>query len=71
MSAWEASEAVVDKTAVRLVTYRYSGKTERRIDRSRVWVATSNKIYAEQITGSTMQHNLKVFGHYLDVDAPP
>jgi hypothetical protein len=71
MSAWEASEAVVDNTAVRLVTYRYSGKTEDGIDRSRVWVATSNEVYAEQITESTMQHSLKVSGHYLDVDAPP
>jgi len=46
MSAWEASEAIVDNTAVRLVTYRYSGKTEDRIDCSRVWVATRNEVYA-------------------------
>jgi hypothetical protein len=57
MSTWEASEAVVEDMAIRLVAYRRSGKAKGRIDRSRVWLATINNVCEGRANGSTMQHN--------------
>jgi hypothetical protein len=44
MSAWKASEAILENIVVRLVAYRYSGKAKGRIDRSRVWLAAVNEV---------------------------
>lgn len=70
MSTWKASEAVIDDMTIRLVTYCYGGEAKSRIDRSRVWVATINEIWAEQINASRIRYNLRVSGPYLDADAP-
>ena len=71
MSAWEASEAVIEDMAIRLMTYRYGGQAKLRIDRPRVWFATIENVYAERGSQSTMRHTFRVFGHHLDVDVPP
>jgi hypothetical protein len=62
MSAWEASEAVVEDMAIRLVAYRYSGKAKGRINRPRVWLATINNVCEGRANGSTMQYKLKCSG---------
>jgi len=71
MSAREASEAVVEDMAIRLMTYRCGGQAKLRIDRPRVWFAAIENVYAERVNQSATRYTFKVFGHHLDVDVPP
>lgn len=59
MSAWEASEAVIEDMVIRLMTYRRSGQAKLGINRPCVWFATIKNIYAERVNQSANAKNIK------------
>jgi hypothetical protein len=69
MTAWKTSEAIIKDVEVRLVTYSHGGKTKGRIDRSRVWIAATKKIWVEQINHPWLEDAVQLES-YPDVDAP-
>ncbi len=69
MTAWKASEAIVNDVAVRLVTYCHAGKTKGRVHCPRIRIAATDDICAALINDPRTWYKLEMFGSYLDVDA--